>query len=114
MKKLSKEQVEWLKEQFSKTDWRNYEDPCDWPAEVLNQCTEKEFPELLMNIDSATKLLRVFTKADPITNQEFIVFMHKTICYDQCDIFRFTPEEFKQFAYGVIDIVNWIAEQELE
>ncbi len=98
MQKLTKEQSEWLIKEVNNHTGYNVnlcEKALNFSAieRLINQCTEKEFPEL--EIESAIKI------------SEGI----KCVAMETYGDIRLSYEQFKQFTEGCNKIVEWLDEQ---
>ena len=116
MQKLTKEQAQWLKERIKDLYFNNYpvsNDAHNYSLDVkdiINQCTEKEFPLSEIQFDPDSK---IYFEYEPCDEQPGIR-MHLDVYGGDESQFKFWFNEFKDFAQGVNEIVKWIDEQEKE
>lgn len=117
MKRLSKEQANWLIEQFQ-IKWLG-NDAIKSEAQdslalsalkiVVSQCTEKEFPRL----EFETELKTLVELRESIDDSKKISM---SISWDKVKgallSTDFTSKEFKAFTQGCIEICEWWGEQE--
>jgi hypothetical protein len=105
MQKLTAEQSIWLLKKLSENpDIAQYTNEID---EIINQCTEKEFPRHMPNyanvqIDYAPENKDSFIK--------LCLFDDGFMSYAK----YLNVDEFKQFTQGCIAITKWLQEQENE
>lgn len=103
VKKLTPEQADWLIEtlnyfgnddliHITKTNLQ----------EIINQCTEKEFPEFVMSITAGDKYCLSFEQFDKDGIK---------ICCNKAPWLRFSFDEFKKFADGCNRIVQWLEQE---
>lgn len=109
MQKLSKEQADWVLQKFNVTHNYLMKKPSEGMfhildcREIINQCTEKEFPEFEMQIrhEETIKLY-----ADIDEDRTILVGSWES------NVSEFSPSQFKQFALGVNEILKWLEEQQ--
>jgi len=113
MKKLTKEQAEWLIKSLELHMGRVYKPDSNsevvgWKKtlEIINQCTEKEFPKIDMNVIHPD-----FPGRQRISAQQAHFDKSICVCVDGLNCFL-TSEQFKQFTTGCQRIVEWLQEQE--
>lgn len=102
---LTAEESQWLIAQFSKTDWRDYEDPNDWADQIVRQCTEKPFPDV--KIKSGWEDEVVSVSIGTLHNGKDYIEVQSTGASSS-----FTSPQFKEFTKACNKIVEWIEEQE--
>ena len=110
MKKLDREQAAWLIEQL---DMYHVHTDCSFICgaceikygevkNVINQCTEKEFPKL--------EVADVFVEMDERNDELISISFTNTPSSDAC--WALTQDEFKKFTAGCQAICEWLSEQE--
>ncbi len=124
--KLSKEQAEWLIEEINSRVRRKaipgagaLHDVFLFPIDVeniINQCTEKEFPAFEMNLYTQDQV-ELDEKPDVLKVNQYgdytspIHVEYRDVCGEALD-FLIPTEKFKQFADGVNKIVEYLNEVE--
>ncbi len=114
MEKLTKEQAEGLIEHI-KSHYHVYCPKCTincnvasdkYLETVINQCTEKEFPEFECTYGSNLEL----KVSNPFHDKDCIqVDLQQG---EDDNSFQFSAKEFEEFARGVNEIIKWLEEQE--
>lgn len=105
---LTKEQAEWLIEKLNKTPVETIKYnggdlvlkyfESDSVLKIINQCTEKPFPEL--KLDTACNSQVNIGKRD-LDNDIMHINIPNEYAY-------FTPEEFREFVAGCNEVMEWI------
>lgn len=118
MKKLSKEQAQWLIKRFDDAFGINDSELIgihakqvrDGAKQIINQCTEKEFPEQWIHYDNGdTKFCFTHDESDHPEDPPYVI-MDADYCGND-EQFKFTYDEFKQFYIACNNIMCWIQEQ---
>lgn len=110
MNKLSEEQAEWLIEEIDRLKFNhtqlavndNFEIPIKEFKALINRCTEKEFPEFLLNKGAAEYSLAVRQSG---SNGVYISVSDPDWKSTQMEL---DCEEFKEFTGSCNKIVEWL------
>lgn len=114
MQKLTKEQAEWLIEKLScksyKQETRYGHNECEVNdivemldiKETINQCTEKEFPDLRIDISDHSQ---IHLNRDTRNNAQVSINVVNEYAY-------LNAHEFKLLTEGCVKICAWLKEQE--
>lgn len=112
-KKLNKEQAQWLIDRFSTGFGRDNDtfygikpsEVRDDAIKIINECTEKEFPEVEMKSGWKDEIVRISIKNLSDYKEYIEIDSTGSSCF-------FTSSQFKQFVKNCQNIVEWLDEQE--
>ena len=100
--KLTKEQADWLIKEFNDHDIKSI----NIVEKIINQYTEKEFPEVVIELGGGYEIL---IENNNETGIYFATFKDGVAKQNTCDL---SFKQFKQFTEGCNKIVQWLKEQE--